>query len=145
MSKIFETVLFDQPPPPNADVYPTVRNSRTIRRIPNAPSVEQQNKWKSTSNVKGQIVAVTLLPFLGLGAIVSLQTGSEHSRNVYKITLDMFPTCTCLDFVSMTVSAIGGRQKYVNCKHLYICTGTSAKWISTRTNSFMLLVIASMS
>jgi hypothetical protein len=119
MSKIHKTVLFDQPPPPNPNAYPTVRNNRTIWRIANAPSTEQRNKWESAGNIKGQILGVTLLPFPGLGAIVSLETGADHNRNVYRITMGMFPTCTCPDFVNMVVSAIGGRQQYVNCKHLY--------------------------
>jgi hypothetical protein len=119
MSKIFETVLYDEPTPKSADVYPTVRNNQSIRRIANAPTTEQRNKWESAGNIKGQIIGVTLLPFPGLGAIVSLETGSDHDRHVYQITVGMFPSCICPDFVNMCVSAIGGRQQYVNCKHLY--------------------------
>jgi len=50
---------------------------------------------------------------------VSLETGQELNKNVYRITVGMFPICTCPDFVNMAISAIGGRKKYVNCKHLY--------------------------
>jgi hypothetical protein len=113
MSKIFNTILFDQPPPKNPDVYPTVRNNRTIRRIGNTPTIEQRNKWESAGNIKGQILGVTLIPNPGLGAIVSLETGADHNKNVYRITIGLFPTCTCPDFVNMVVSAIGGRQQYV--------------------------------
>lgn len=35
------------------------------------------------------------------------------------MTIGMFPTCTCPDFINMVVSTIGGQQQYVNCKHLY--------------------------
>jgi hypothetical protein len=119
MSKVFQTVVYDQPTPKNPDAYPTVRNNRTIRRIANAPTTEQRNKWESAANVRGQIVGVTLLPFPGLGAIVALETGTDTNKNIYRITMGMFPTCTCPDFVNMVVSAIGGRQQYVNCKHLY--------------------------
>jgi hypothetical protein len=119
MSNIFKTVLFDKAPPRNPDMYPTVRNNRAIRRIANVPTTEQRNKWESAGNIKGQILEVTLIPQPGLGAIVSLETGVEHNRNVYRITIGLFPTCTCPDFVHMVVSAIGGRQQYVNCKHLY--------------------------
>ena len=119
MSKIFNTVLYDQPPPKNPDAYPTVRNNRAIRRLANAPTTEQRNKWESAGNVRGQILEVTLLPFPGLGAIVVLEIWSDSNRNAYRVTVGMFPTCTCPDFVNMAVSAIGGRQQYVNCKHLY--------------------------
>ena len=62
---------------------------------------------------------MALLLFPGLGAIVSLEIGTDPNRNVYRITMGMYPTCTCPNFVNMMVSAIGGRQQYVNCKHLY--------------------------
>jgi len=70
-------------------------------------------------NVTGLIVGVTMLPFPGLGAIVSLQFGTEPTTKVYQITLGMYLERTCPDFVDMAVSAIGGRHQYVNCKHLY--------------------------
>ena len=62
---------------------------------------------------------MTLLPFPGLEAIVSLQTGSEPNQNMYRIVVGMYPSCLCPDFISMAISAIGGREQYVNCKHLY--------------------------
>ena len=103
-------IIFDQPCPPNPDAYPTVRNSQAIRRLPNAPTIQQQNKWKNARNVRGQILGVTLLPFPRLGAIVVLETEAHPNKNVYRITLGQFPTCTCPDFVNMVVSTIGGRQ-----------------------------------
>jgi len=84
-----------------------------------SPTVEQRNKWEGASNIRGQILAITLLPFPRLGAIVSLETEPEHDKNVYQITMGMLPKCTCPDFVSTTVFTTGGRQLYVNCKHLY--------------------------
>ena len=48
-----------------------------------------------------------------------LETGLDSNKNAYQVTIGMFPTCSCPDFVNMVVSAIGGRQQYVNCKHLY--------------------------
>jgi len=119
MSNIFNAVLYDNAPPKDASVYPSVQNNKIVHRIANAPTTEQQNKWKSVGNIKGQILGVTLLPFSGLGAIVSLETGADKNRNVYRITMGMYPSCTCPDFTNMVVSAIGGRQQYVNYKHLY--------------------------
>ena len=119
MFEHYDPTVFDQPCPPNPDAYPTIQNNRPIRRLPNAPTVQQQNKWESARNVRGEILGVTLLPSPGLGAIVVLQTEAHPIKNVYRITLGQFPTCTCPNFVNMAVSAIGGRQQYVNCKHLY--------------------------
>ena len=87
MSKIFNPILYDQPPPKNSDVYPTVRNSRAIRRIANAPTAEQRNKWESASNIRGQILGVTLHPFPSLGAIVELEIGSDSNKNAYQVTV----------------------------------------------------------
>ena len=114
-----DPIVFDQPCPPNPNAYPTVRNNRPIRRLPNALTIQQQNKWESARNVRGEILGVTPLPSPGLGAIVVLRTEAHPIKNVYRITLGQFPTCTCPDFVNMAVSTIGGRQQYVNCKHLY--------------------------
>ena len=119
MSKLYDPTVFDQPCPPNPDAYPTIRNNRPIRRLPNAPTIQQQNKWESARNVRGQILGVTLIPSPGLGAIVVLETEAHPIKNVYHIILGQFLTCTCSDFVNMVVSAIRGRQQYVYCKHLY--------------------------
>ena len=138
MSNHCDPTIFDQPCPPNPDAYPTIRNNRPIRRLPNAPTVQQQNKWESARNVKGKILGVTLLPSPGLGAIVVLQTEAHPIKNVYHITLGQFSTCTCPDFVNMAVFA---NWRANTCT---IYTGTSARCTFMITNSFMHLAIASM-
>ena len=119
MSGIFNPIFFDHASPKNSNVHPTVRNNKAIRRIANAPTSEQRNKWESAANIRGKILGITLLPHPGLGAIVELQTGLACNKNAYRVTVGQFSTCTCPDFVNMVVSTIGGRQQYVNCKHLY--------------------------
>jgi hypothetical protein len=119
VSNVFNAILYDEPSPLHADTYPSTRRSKAIRRIANAPTTEHRNKWESAGNVKGMILGVTMLPFPGLGAIISFQSGIEPTQKVYRITLGMYSECTCPDFVDMVVLAIGGRHQYVNCKHLY--------------------------
>jgi len=119
MSNIFKNILYDQPPPKDVDVYLIVMNNQTIWRIANAWTIEKWNKWENASNIKGQILAVTLPPFLGLGAIVSLEIVLEYNKIFYQITMGMFWVCTYPDFMSMVVSAIASREQYTNCKHLY--------------------------
>ena len=119
MSKIFNPIVYDHPLPKNSEVHPTLRNNKAIRRIANAPTAKHRNKWKSAGNITGKILGVTLLPLPGLGAIVELEIGPAYNKNAYRVTMGQFPTCTCPDFVNMAVSAIGGRQQYINCKHLY--------------------------
>ena len=109
MSGIFSPILFDHASPKNSDVHPTVRNNKAIRRIANAPTSEQRNKWESAANIRGKILGLTLLPHPGLGATVELETGIACNKNAYRVTVGQFPTCTCPDFVNMAISAIGGR------------------------------------
>jgi len=113
MSNIFKSVVYDQLPPSNLTQYPIVRHIKTIHQIANVPTTEQKNKWESVGNIRGQIVGMSLLPFSGLGAIVSLETGQDSNKNMYRITVGMFPVCTCPDFVNMAISATGGWQKYL--------------------------------
>jgi hypothetical protein len=44
LSSLFEAPVFDHPSPPNLDIYPTTRNSKSIRRNANTPTFEHRNK-----------------------------------------------------------------------------------------------------
>jgi hypothetical protein len=118
-SNLFEAPVFDHPGPPNPDGHPSTRNSKSIRRNTNASTPKHHNKWESTRNIKGTVLGVTVLPFPGLGAIISLESRVEPDKKVYRITISHFPECTCPDFLNMVVASIGKRVPYVNCKHLY--------------------------
>jgi len=71
-------------------------------------TVEQQNKWEGVGNIRRQIVGVTLLLLPSLGTIVSLETIADYDKNIYQITVDMFSTYVCPNFVNMAVPTIGG-------------------------------------
>jgi hypothetical protein len=123
LSNLFEAHVFDHPGPPNPDIHPTTRNSKSIRWNVNAPTAEHRNKSESARNIKGMVLGVTvlpfpILPFPGLGAIISLEFGVEPDKKVYRIIISHFPECTCLDFLNMVVASIGKQEQYVNCKHL---------------------------
>jgi len=98
-----------------------IQQSETTELYVELEMLQQQNNETSGSatNVRGQILGVTLLPFPGLGAIISLETSADNNQNLYRITMGMYPSCTCPDFTNMVILAIGGQQQYVNCKHLY--------------------------
>jgi hypothetical protein len=119
LSNLFQAPIFDHPGPPNPDIHPTTRNSKSIRRNVNASTAEHRNKWESTRNIKGTILGVTVLPFPGLGAIISLESRVEPDKKVYQITISHFPECTCPDFPNMAMASIGKRAPNINCKHLY--------------------------
>jgi hypothetical protein len=119
LSNLFEAPIFDHPSPPNPDMYPTTRNSKSIWRTANAPTAEHRNKWESAGNIKRMVLGIIVLPFPGLEAIISLQSGVQPNKKVYRITISHFPEYTCPDFLNMAVASIGKRGQYVNCKHLY--------------------------
>jgi hypothetical protein len=68
LSNLFEAPVFDHPGPPNPDIHPTTRNSKSIQRNVNAPTAEHRNKWESARNIKGTVLGVTVLPFPSLGS-----------------------------------------------------------------------------
>jgi hypothetical protein len=140
LSNLFEAPVFDHPSPPNPDIHSTTRNNKSIRRNVNAPMVKHRNKWESARNIKGTVLGVTVLPFPGLGAIISLESEVEHDKKVYQITISHFPECTCPDFLNMAVASIGKRAPYVNCKHLYYIF----RYFCKMTSSFTLQALASM-
>jgi hypothetical protein len=82
LSNLFEAPVFDHPGLSNPNIYPTTRKSKSIRRNANAPTAEHRNKWKSAHNIKVMVLGVTILPFPGLGAIISLESGVEPDKKV---------------------------------------------------------------
>jgi hypothetical protein len=140
LSNLFEAPVFDHPNLPNPDIHPTIRNNKSIRQNINAPTAEHRNKWKSARNIKGMVLGITVLPFPGLEAIISLESGVEHDKKVYRITISHFPKCTRPDFLNMAVASIGKRAPYVNCKHLYYIF----RYFCKMTSSFTLQALASM-
>jgi hypothetical protein len=68
-----------------------------------------EDLWESAHNIKGTVLGVTVLLFPSLGAIISLESGVEPDKKVYRITINHFPKCTCPDFLNMAVASIGIR------------------------------------
>jgi hypothetical protein len=127
LSNLFEAPVFDHPGPPNPDVHPSTRNSKSVWRNANAPTVEHCNKWESALNIKGTVLGVTILPFPGLGAIISLESRVEPDKKVYRITISHFPECTCLDFLNMAVASLGKRGSMSIASTSIISSVTSAR------------------
>ena len=107
------------PTPSNADVHPTKRFGRTIKRNENAPTIDHRNKWESARNVRAIVKNVTSIPYPGYGRIITLDSGIYPNQKTYQITLCDFPSCSCDDFITMSSGALGKRKAWVNCKHLY--------------------------
>jgi hypothetical protein len=90
LSNLFEAPVFDHHGPPNPDIHPTIRNNMSIRWNVNTPTVEHRNKWKSAHNIKRIVLGVTILPFSGFGAIISLESGVEPDKKVYRLLSAIF-------------------------------------------------------
>ena len=119
LSNRFEALFSDHPSPANPNIYPTTHNSKSIWGNANAPRVEHCNKWESVCNIKGMVLVVTVLLFLGLGAIILLESRVEPDKKVYHSIISHFHEYTCLDFLNTSVASIGKQGQYVNCKQLY--------------------------
>lgn len=92
--------------PSDGDMHPTTRLGRTIRRKPNAPTVDHRNKWETTRNLNGFVDSVGVIPYPGYGRVITLISGIFPNQNVYRITISDF---SCLYL----------RRLY---HHEYICT-----------------------
>jgi hypothetical protein len=103
----------------SVDDYPKTRSGKSIRRNNNAPNTKQANNYASALTLKGQICKVTMIPHLGYGCIVTLDSGAPPKVEQYLITIDTFPECSYENFKDMATKSLGRRGGWVSCKHLY--------------------------
>jgi hypothetical protein len=96
LSNLFEAPAFEYPGLANPDIYPTTRSSKSIRQNTNALMAEHYNKWESVRNIKGTVVGVINLPFLSLGAIISLESGVESNKRSTILLSIIFPSALVL-------------------------------------------------
>jgi hypothetical protein len=77
-------------------------------------------KWDMTNLMNALVLCHIQVPPLGIRcvSIVSTINFMLHD-NFYEVIVGCYPTCTCIDFISMLASSIGKEGKYVSCKHLY--------------------------
>jgi hypothetical protein len=111
LSNLFEALVFDHPGPPNLDVHPSTRNSKSVRRNANAPTAEHRNQWENARNIKRTVLGVTVLPFPSLGAIISLESGVEPEKKVYR---DKSPQISCGSFHKGLLQDAGYKNKVIN-------------------------------
>jgi hypothetical protein len=107
------------PPPTDANIYPTLRDGRRIRRQLNGKvSVKQKNRWESADIVNIRINSITMLPYPAYGCIVLLQSKKGQKTSEYRLTLGPAPDCSCGDFKDMLIQS-RKRGAWYYCKHLY--------------------------
>jgi hypothetical protein len=107
------------PTPASADDCPKTRSGKSICRNNNAPNTKQANNCASALTLKGQIHKVTMIPHLGYGCIVILDSGAPPKVKQYLITIGTFPECSCEFFKDMATKSLDRRGGWVSCKHLY--------------------------
>jgi hypothetical protein len=103
----------------SADDCPKTRSGKSIRRNNNAPSTKQANNCASALTLKGQICKVMMIPHLGYGCIVTLDSGAPPKVQQYLITIGTFPKCSYKFFKDMATKSLGRRGGWASCKHLY--------------------------
>ena len=83
------------------------------------PTMKQANNIASSLILKGQICKVTMIPYLGFGCIVILDSGAPPNVQQYLITIGTFPECSCEYFKDMATKSVEKRGSWASCKHLY--------------------------
>jgi hypothetical protein len=103
------------PTPASTDDCPKTRSGKSIRRNNNAPNTKQANNYASSLTLKGQIRKVTMIPHLGYGCIVTLDSGAPSKVQQYLITIGTFPECSCEYFEDMATKSLGKRGGWASC------------------------------
>jgi hypothetical protein len=93
--------------------------SKLVRRSSSAPSAKQRHMVASAEAMHGTILKLTMIPQLGFGCIITLQSKSKPQPPIYQVTVSSFPECNCAYFLDI-ISKFGRKQNsYINCKHMY--------------------------
>jgi hypothetical protein len=111
--------LSSYPIPASPEEHPKIRSGKKIRRIKNTPTTKQANNCASSLILMGQIRKMTMIPHLGFGCIVTLDSGAPPKVEQYLITIGSFPDCSCEYFKDMATKSLGKRGGWASCKHLY--------------------------
>jgi hypothetical protein len=60
-----------------------------------------------------------MIPHLGYGCIIALDSGIPPKIQQHMITIGTFPDCSYPYFKEMVTKALGKQGQWANCKHLY--------------------------
>ena len=62
---------------------------------------------------------MNILPYLGLGVIITLSSKIDFNEKIYNITHCNLPSWVCFHYESMNNTSIGKCGMCINCKYLY--------------------------
>jgi hypothetical protein len=76
------------------------------------------------------VKSVTLIPYLGYGWIITLESSIFPNQSTYMVTIFDFLAYTCDYFVNMCAVVLSSKKAWLNYKHLYyvyryICKGNA--------------------
>ena len=93
----------------------------------------------SAKNVTGIITGVNLLPYPGLGVIITFSSETTFDEKIYNITLCNFLSYTYPHYGSMNGTSIGKCGMYINCKNFYYIFKYLCKLDYKKTHTSMFL------
>jgi hypothetical protein len=111
--------LSSYPIPTSPDDHPKIMSGKMIWRNKNVPTTKHANNCASSLTLKGHLRQVTMIPHLGFGCIIILDSRVPPKVQQYMITIGSFPECSCNYFKNMAAKSLGKRGQWTNCKHLY--------------------------
>jgi len=101
-------------------IWLKTRNSKTIWWVATLKfSMPQTNRWETSQTLEAIILLPTKVPSPRYGQIYIVSFGPPPTIKHYAVMIGNFPTCICIDFITMMASSLGGHGKWVHYKHLY--------------------------
>jgi hypothetical protein len=100
--------------------HPKTRSDMNIRRTKNAPTMKHAINCASFLILKGHLCQVTLIPHLGFGYTITLDSRIVPKVQQYMITIGSFLDCSCQYFKDMVAKALDKLQASLFCLHFHM-------------------------
>ena len=75
-----------------------MKKSKFVQRSNTGASSKQLLSINSTMALEASILKVIMIPQLGFGCIISLQSKPSPTNSMYQLTMSSYPDYTCLTF-----------------------------------------------
>jgi hypothetical protein len=82
-------------------------------------STQQTNRWEVRQTLEVVVLPPTEIPPPRYGQIYIISFDPPPNTKQYEVMIGNFPNYTCVEFIQMMASSLGGRGKWVHYKHLY--------------------------
>jgi len=119
------------PIPSSANDHPKLYANKPVCKNPKAPTIKHQNNCASVLTLNASIQKVTMVPYLGFGCIISLNSRVQPWIENYMLTILSFPECSCPNFKEMKLNCLGKHGSWTHCKHLYYIVTVICNFQST--------------